>query len=361
MKKAIFFANYGSPYEGNFIVSLKMLESRLNEKNLSVTYVFPMRTQGRGWLDQLKNDNNEIYFISDNKAVAIKELSKIIKNAQFVHTHFLNMEQMLVLRIARIVSFAKCKVIHHIHNHYQKSSNVIKYSIKAWSLKSDLMLACGSGVCDSIYEADLKNNASYIDNGIDFQRLNQYGESVFDVNCCQILMFGFDCKRKGVDIAVKACERLHQAGMNIQLNISLSRNEDVVKNEINMLLGKIPSWITLLPPRNDIATYYKGADLFISPSREEGLCYSLIEAAYCGCIVVASDISGQNELEIPQIVWCKKEDENDLADKIQNMMSISADEKTIILNGQKTVVEQKYSISRWADEVEKYYRDHKIL
>ena len=361
MRKAIFFANYGSPYEGNFIVSLKLLEKKLNENDIRVIYVFPTRTGERNWVNQLKTDDNDIVYLPDNRLQAIRKLRKILREVIFVHTHFINMEQMLILKLARITSGARCVVIHHIHNHYEKSSNKIKYLLKRWSIKSDLMLACGSGVCDSIHQAGLTNEATYIDNGIDFRRLDQYEEARFDKSKIQILMFGFDYKRKGVDLAVKACEKLVNEGYKLQLNISLSRNLETVKKEISSLMRNIPDWISLLPPRNDIATYYKAADLFISPSREEGLCYSLIEAAYCGCIVVASYISGQYELEIPQIVWCKKENSNDLARAIYDVIKLSQDDIKDKITRQKEAVLKKYSVSRWVDDVMEYYTSHKII
>lgn len=361
MQKAVFFANYGSPYEGNFIVSLKLLEKRLNLNGINVAYVFPMRTKERDWVGQLKEENNEVFFLSDSKMKAVSEMKNIIEHAAFVHTHFINMEQMLILRLARIISGSQCPVIHHIHNHFENSNNIIKKIVKAWSLHSDYMLACGSGVCDSIKEAGLKNEAAYIDNGIDFERLNHYAESVFAPEGCQILMFGFDYKRKGVDLAVKACQQLRKENKNVHLNISLSRNLEVVEEEIKRILGEVPEWISLLPPRNDIATYYRGADLFISPSREEGLCYSLIEAAYCGCVVVASHISGQYELDIPQLIWCKKDDSGDLANKISEVLDMKQETRQSIIQEQKRAVMEKYSVERWADEVEQYYYDRKII
>lgn len=359
MQKAVFFANYGSPYEGNFIVSLKMLEKRLNERGINVIYLFPMRTKERKWISQLQN--NEVVYLPDNIFAAISEIGKILKEAMFVHTHFINMEQMLILKLARMVTLSKCPVIHHIHNHYEKSTNKLKFFVKSWSIKNDLMLACGSGVRDSVIQAELKNETSYIDNGIDFTRLNQFEDAGFDSNKKQILMFGFDFKRKGVDLAVRACDSLIKAGCNINLNISLSRNHDAVKQEIISLLGRFPEWISLLPPRNDIATYYKGVKLFISPSREEGLCYSLIEAAYCGCIVVASHISGQYELDIPQIVWCQKEDSDDLARAIQSVFNMSSEEIKKTITQQQEAVKKKYAVSRWANDVMNYYSKQGII
>ncbi len=361
MKKFVFFANYGSPYEGNFIASLKALEKRFNSNNIRITYVFPSRTKGREWIDLLKNSNNDIVLLPNSFFKSQIILSRILKDTDVVHTHFIDMKQMILLRVVRLFSKTNCKVIHHIHNHYESSANIIKRNLKKISLKNDLLLACGIGVYDSIKKAGLKNNLDFIDNGIDFKRLDKFNKYSLDKEKFNILMFGFDYKRKGVDLAIKSCHILVNKGFNIQLNISLSRNKEFVENEIKKMFSSIPSWISILSPRNDIATYYRNMDLFISPSREEGLCYSLIEAAYCDCLIVASNISGQNELSIDEIIWCQKENIDDLCSKIKYVMSL--DDSTIknMLDRQKKCVIDKYSIQRWVDDIENFYSKHHLL
>ncbi len=46
----------------------------------------------------------------------------------------------------------------------------------------------------------------------------------------------------------------------------------------------------------DMPEFYRGLDLYILPSRSEGLGISLLEAGACGAVVVGSDIPGVNEV-----------------------------------------------------------------
>ena len=54
--------------------------------------------------------------------------------------------------------------------------------------------------------------------------------------------------------------------------------------------------VTLLGYRNDIRSLLYGADLFVFPSKQEGMPMALLEAAASGISVVASDIRGNREI-----------------------------------------------------------------
>lgn len=82
-----------------------------------------------------------------------------------------------------------------------------------------------------------------------------------------------DFERKGVDIAYKAINNLINEGYQINLYIVCSINEDTCKDKLKKTAGTktLPNWVCFLPPRQDIATYYRAIDIFTSPSREEDL------------------------------------------------------------------------------------------
>jgi len=53
-------------------------------------------------------------------------------------------------------------------------------------------------------------------------------------------------------------------------------------------------------PTHNVASYYNSSDIFLSSSREEGFTYSVLEAAYCNPMIIASEIGG-HPLDIPFI------------------------------------------------------------
>ena len=46
-KTLLHLTDYGAPYAGNFIASLKVLESLLRERNTKTVYVLPTRAKDR--------------------------------------------------------------------------------------------------------------------------------------------------------------------------------------------------------------------------------------------------------------------------------------------------------------------------
>ena len=103
-------------------------------------------------------------------------------------------------------------------------------------------------------------------------------------------MFGFDYYRKGVDLAIEALSEIINEKEDVCLLISLSSNKDFVLSKIRKRFNTIPDWIKILELRNDIVTYYHLSDAFLSPSRSEGFCNSLVEGAYCEIPLIASKI-----------------------------------------------------------------------
>jgi glycosyltransferase involved in cell wall biosynthesis len=132
-------------------------------------------------------------------------------------------------------------------------------------------------------------------------------------------------------------------------------NSDKIKESVTNILGVFPDWVKIVPPRNDIASYFKMADIFLSPSREEGFCNSLIEAAYLKKVIVASDCKGQKRgNEVPNVFWFRNGDLEDFIAKLaeaveKNLLYIKELEET------KKAVIKKYDMTTWADSIVEIY------
>ena len=89
--------------------------------------------------------------------------------------------------------------------------------------------------------------------------------------------------------------------------------------------------VHLLGFRSDVALLYRSADLYIHPSRREGLPVAVMEAIASGTSVLCSDIRGCRDLADPETLF--HPDGDGLAEKIQMQLSCAA----------RAVVEKNYA------------------
>lgn len=345
--KVLIISDYNAPYGGNFIESLKQLNILCTETNNSLYYLFPQRTNNKKWINELKKlSNNSVYFFKDDSFIGCyKMMRKIVKDnkVDILYCHFCRHKIQVSLKLFSILNHKK--LVSHFHNHCKSSNNMIKNMIikfAYWFYKGNLNIGCSKSVMKSMpYN---KKICSYVDNGIDFKRLDNYKNiSLKNSNNERIiLMFGFDYYRKGIDVAIKAIKKLNRK--DIILAISLASNQDKVEKNIIDEFGEIPPFIKFLNPINDIATYYKTSDIFLSAAREEGFCYSLVEAAYCGTKIISSNIDGVPK-EIPGEVLFECGNSDDLASKINMMISNKVDKNA------KEYVINNYGIDKWSKKI----------
>ena len=130
------------------------------------------------------------------------------------------------------------------------------------------------------------------------------------------------------------------------------------RNSLNSSV--MPKWITILPAIENIASYYRSMDIFLSPSRSEAFGMSSIEAAYCGCKVIVSKVPGQEEIGVPDVIWISNPETNldrsidELAESLKKVI-ISDDvieEKEFI----RKYIENNFSMDKWVREIIALYR-----
>ena len=348
-KYILYNLNYAAPYSGNLMRSIFALEKKIICNDVKIIYLFPDNAKSVTWVQEMIQ-NGSLVFFKNKKKIQYKTFRDIISkyNVSMIHTHFWNLYDCLIIRLLKLQKRNLYTIIHH-HNHYFESKNKLKEIIKRFIIKSDIHITCGEDVADLMKNIGFKN-VFCAENAIDFNRLDCYdaiqrNNLGIKENKKIFLMFGFDYYRKGIDIAIKAFKNIAEKH-NIVLAIVFSTNaEDGIKN-IKEELGEVPTWIKILPPNDDIASYYHIADVFISASREEGFCYAIPEAAYCGCNVIISNISGQQHAKsIPGISIFELNDIDDLRTKLENNGNNINDIEV------KTYLKNRYGLNRWCNDI----------
>lgn len=358
---ALFYMNYTAPYPGNFLASMMMLVKSLQAKNIKSHFIFPVSAQNCSWVPELTGAGITVSFIPEGSKEKFRFFREVFrdKSILFLHLHFTDsMAERLLIKLVMLLCRNRRPIVVHYHNHYSYHANALKRAVKKASMHGDYLLGCSAGVAESLKNENLSNDIAFIENAIAFERLGSsrsgYGQRNF-------LQFGFDYERKGVDISLEAFKLLREKYDDLTLSISLSSNRKYVEDKITEKLGEIPAFIKLLPPTENIAAYYDEAAAFLSPSREEGFCYSAVEAAYCKCPVIASDISGQNGINVRGIIWCKSESPSDLADKIDGFLRLTEEEKSGLGSRLKEAALKHYDLSRWVTQIIAYYEERKLL
>ena len=360
------YSDYAAPYGGNFMRSILNLSNTLKEHEIATVYLFPNMAKDKEWIQDLSK-TAKVYFYTGNILSDFRLLYKIVKENKIgiIHSHYLQSKNHLLVNLLQMLR-PSVKKITHFHTQYYISRNWFKEKCRIWLFTSDAYIGCSMSVAKSIQQASLgMSNVYGIPNAVDFSRLDiinkidltQLGISE---NANTVLMFGYDYFIKGADIAVSAIKDIAEE-YNIVLAILLSiRKEEAIRN-IESQFGEIPKWIVLLDPREEIASYYHMARIFISPSRSEGLCYSLIEAAYCRRSTIASLIPGHTESKIPHTIYFERNSSHDLQKAILEELSWSNEKKALYSNEAKSYAITTFDLDIWCKKIMKVYEEYNFI
>lgn len=159
------------------------------------------------------------------------------------------------------------------------------------------------------------------------QKRKELGLSMDDI---VLLSVGELSSRKNHIIPIRALAKIKNKKIKY-LIAGVGSLEEYLKEEIKKL--GLEDRVKLLGYRNDIYELCKIADLFIFPSKQEGLPVALMEALACGLPILCSDIRGNRDLIINNI--------NGVL--IENQVEVYIKEIEKLINNK--ILEQKYNIS----------------
>lgn len=362
IKKIIFIANYAADYAGNFIESLNALECRIKEQGVRVIYIFPYAAQKKSdkWKVVGCTDSNTggEYIFSDFGIHLYKTIKKEIEKDCIIHTHFCRAQEIVAVRLATIG--VNCKIICHMHNRYTAADNSLKKMIRQAIYGKVFFIGVSQAVYEDITEIFSQKRCFCIKNAISLERLKSKAISEYDYhnrdNKKKVVIFGTNFEGKGVDLAIKAIGK--NPYRKELLLVVIAHNIKNVYEKINALFPEYLQYVEVQPTIRDIQNLYNGAMLFISPSRSEAFGYAVVEAAYCKCQVIASDVQGQNTLkDIPYIQWVNKEDWVALSDAITECYQKMKDKEKLTNEKEETqkYIRQNYDLDTWCDSVMEVY------
>jgi glycosyltransferase involved in cell wall biosynthesis/LmbE family N-acetylglucosaminyl deacetylase len=115
-----------------------------------------------------------------------------------------------------------------------------------------------------------------------------------------VLYSGRLISRKGFDLVLAAWPKIYSACSDVHLVVVGGGSDEMVTalKQLDQKMGG--GTMTCVGGVANPAPYLAASDLYLFPSRREGLPNALLEAMSCGCACVASDIGGCVDLIIPE-------------------------------------------------------------
>ena len=356
--------DYGAPYAGNFIASLNALERLLAENGAKTVYVLPPRASERVWAQEMAKTRDVRFLRKGGFFSYLRQMRRLLKetNADILHEHFIHFSEKIAAWLAIQSCGHRVKTVLHLHNHITLPKNpLMRLPHKLYFRTVSRFVCCSESVAAHLIADGVpKERVRVAENAIAFERLDQYDPDAraslgLPERAKLALMFGYDYEGKGVDFAVEAVRLLREReGFPATLAVVLSSRLEEVRARIcaQLCLPDVPDWILLLPPREDVASYYHMADVFLSPSRQEGFCYALVEAAYCRTPVLASAIDAQKDLALPQSSFFPPRDAAALSSALLRVLREEhTPSRAQMLEQAGERVRQTYALSRWAERV----------
>jgi len=362
--------DYGAPYEGNFVASLRTLERRLNADGMRMLYVFPKRAGDMPWAQNMRREKSNVFLIERNGFFAYaRQIRKLLRenDVAILHAHFIHYKEKLAALFAAKTCGHRVDTVLHLHNHLVIPKSPLRALPQRFYLSFVSRFVCCSRSVAQRLIADgvAPSRVAIAENAIAFERLDSYeplSKEAIGIPSGEraALLFGFNFLRKGVDLAVEAVRSLREAGEPVTLAVVLSSRKEEVEAAIlrQLQVQALPAWIKLLPARSDVAVYYHLADVFLSPSREEGFCYALVEAAYCSTPVLASAIDAQKDLALPSEAFVPPEDAAALSSAILRILHAdNTPERAQALEAAKRRVVDSYALNIWSERVLSVYSE----
>ena len=143
-------------------------------------------------------------------------------------------------------------------------------------MDNKLLLLKNGIVCD--------DNAS---NPLDFQK-----EFPFSANKLKVFAAGRLVPLKSFDILVRAITVVINQGLTDLLVLIAGEGEERIRLERLIQELRLEDCVRLLGLRHDVMALMKASDIFVMPSRYEGVSLAMIEAMACGLPIIASDARG---------------------------------------------------------------------
>lgn len=340
------------------------LSRQLREKGYHSVFVYEEYPCVQQFVDDLKETGAELYIINSRKKVLkfCWDIWKLYKQYNFctIHAHFTK-ARFYALPLAALYGIRNI-----LYTFHSSIDQLDKFKLHTrlwyyWMNKKCRIITVSKQIARTA-KSNWKNiNIKTLYLGVSQNIVNTYeSRHNLDIPSNQLVLTciaNFN-HIKGLDVLVKAIKILvHEKALkNIKLYIIGQTPKD--KIELQQLIEslKISSYVNLEGIKNNVQQYLSASDIYIQPSRSEGIGLAIMEACATGLPVIASRVGGIPEVAIEDknALLFESENVNDLAEKISQLVEDS--ELRLLLSTQSNNVYNEYfSIQSNVAQLIEYY------
>ena len=300
-------------------------------KGMDFIFVYNSIPATQTYIDDLKQYNASVIEIKNTSLFHyIKRCISLIASEKpsVIHFHFGN-EQLILSPIVKVL-YPRIVQICTQHSEFLTKKSILIFQKKLEYCCVKKVLAVSKGVKKGLEQKLGKNpkiEVSYL--GVkqptaiaDPQLKKEFG---IPDDCIVLSAIGFDINIKGYDILAQSVKLLSNNSTlpNFRiLIIGLSEEEDKKFSHLIQDLG-IARYFISTGIRNDVDRFLAISDIYLQPSRTEGLPLSIMEALQYGLPIIGSNIGG-----IPEAIHHEENgflaepcDYQDLAQRLKQLIS----------------------------------------
>ena len=305
-RSAFILADYGAPYAGSFIPSMRALADELGRRGWEVQFGFPAAAEGRPWLEQLRAEGRTVAIgpAGGGDGALSDWIGGLLAGAPgpaVLHTHFTAYELPALAAARKRPGTA---LIWHVHTYLTRrppsrfARQLVKYGWLA--RRVDRIVCVGPATAREIrLRGARRDRVAVIRNGIDTaafpvidpaERERARAELGVAGHDVVLAHFGWEWQGKGGPLFAEALAQARERGVDA-VGLAFGGGEPA-RAEAGRL--GLDDALIACESRPDVREIYAAADALVATSVGEGgdPTFSILEALCCGTAVVGSDIPG---------------------------------------------------------------------
>ena len=359
--RVIQLAGYEGPYGGSFVPMMHAVADAVSSRGWQPELVLPETTRRQAWADSLNHGRMAVSFTPPERGRGLdRAVRAVVERGDgpvILHSHF-SLYDVASAHVARRRKGGG--FVWHLHSRAEPGlianvRNRVKFRVVGRGIARVLCVA--PNICeDALGRGAPPDRTELWPNAIDVGRFPLVTaqaraaarrELRLPDDRPVLMHFGWDWERKGGDRFLATVRLLAADEPLTAVTVGGGPRAD----ELAAKLGVSES-VKVLEPREDVQALHAAADVFLTPSRAEGMPFAMAEALASGVPVVATDIPGQTLIG-RGVSACRLVggEPQALAEATRELLRLPAEERAAA----RAHVERTMGLGAWAERLAELY------